>query len=193
MSLIRFAVLFILLAGLGPGLSALAEIELGRAGDTGDHEVADSQSAPGAICRFAVPLDWSIGEAWLHVRPPMMFAHDATPRNDEQLVGWRAVVLAQEPESGDWVPFVTGETQRAMASEIYLAPFESRGPETQFFLGYGAYRVRLELFWYERFGLEGEPRVAGQAEYEIEHYAIAVRHRAGLRQVGVQPRCQLQP
>lgn len=170
-----------------------AELGMGRFGEVGRHELTDSASAPGVICRFAPPLVWSIGETWLQVRPPMMSARDLTPGYDQQLVGWRAVILAPDRKSGEWTSLTAGEIQRAIATEIYLAPFESRARETQFFLGYGAYRVRMELFWYEGDPGAEKPRVAGRAEYEIEHYAIVVRHRTGMRQVGVSDICRFAP
>ena len=84
-----------------------------------------------------------------------------------------------------------GDTQRAVAAENRAARFDSRGEETQFFLGYGAYMINAELFWYERMGLDEEPRLAGQAEYQVGYYAIAVRDRGGTRPVGVSQACQL--
>ena len=166
---------------------------MGEVGEVGKHEVADSQSAPGAICRFAPPLVWSLGETWVHVRPPMMFANDVTSGPDRQLVGWRAVVLTRDRTTGAWEPIAIGKTQRALATEISYATFESRSEETQVFLGYGAYRVRIELFWYENAPVTSELRVAGKAAYEIEHYAIVVRHRQGMRQIGVSDECRFLP
>jgi hypothetical protein len=187
-------ILVVLLCALAAvaSLPDAAERELGHAGDFGVHELVDSPAASGAICRFAPPLVWSMGETWIQVRPPVIFARDATSLLDEQLVGWRAVILNQDRLTKGWSPIATGETQRAVATENVSAPFENRGPEPQFHLGYGADRVRLELFWNERLVLGGEPRLAGQAEYEVENYDIEVRHRTGLRQDGVSDACQVQ-
>jgi hypothetical protein len=173
-------------------LPVAAERELGHAGSIGVHALVDSLSAPGATCRFAPPLVWSIGETWIQVRPPVIFARDATALDDQQLVGWRAVILREDHASGKLTPVATGETQRALASEGVSAPFESRAPQSQFHLGYGAYHVRVELFWYERMSYGNEPRLVGQAEYDVEHFAIVVRHRTGVRQDGVSAMCQLQ-
>lgn len=184
-----------LLGGVAPGRGghdlARAAIELGHAGNIGAHGMTDFRDSPGATCRFAPPLAWSLGGTWLQVRPPVMFARDTTDRVDRQLVGWRAVVTAPDPATGAWLPVAEGETQRAVAAENLAAPFDGRGPETEFFLGYGTYRITADLFWYERMGPNGEPRLAGQAEYQIAHYAIAVRDRGGTRPVGVDAACQL--
>ncbi|MFN8591700.1 MAG: hypothetical protein U0031_09600 [Thermomicrobiales bacterium] len=168
-----------------------AGIELGQAGNTGGHGLTDSRESPGATCRFEVPLAWSLGETWLQVRPPVMFARDSTDRVDEQVVGWRAVIARWDRASGAWAPLVEGETQRTIAAENRAAVFDSRGPETQFFLGYGPYLVTLELFWYERMTGDGEPRLAGKVTYQIEHYAIAVRDRGETRPIGVASACSL--
>ena len=162
-----------------------------ESGKVGRHDVTDSASAPGVICRFAPPLNWSIGETWIQVRPPMMLARDVTAGHDRQLVGWRAVVLAQDRETGLWQPLREGPVQREMATDIFLANFESRGPETQFHVGYGAYRVRMELFWYESTTGSVSDQIVGRVVYEVEHYAIVVRHRAGMLQTGVGSTCQL--
>jgi hypothetical protein len=176
---------------MGVARPALAAFELGRAGNTGLHGLTDTPESPGATCRFAPPLSWSLGETWIQVRPPVMFAHDMTGRNDEQLVGWRAVVFVWDHASSAWKRLTEGKTQRAVAAENRAARFDGRGEETRFFLGYGAYVVNAELFWYERMGPDEEPRLAGQAEYQVGYYAIAVRDRGGTHPVGVNQTCQL--
>jgi hypothetical protein len=185
-----------LISGLAGGLirssPARAAIEIASAGNFGAHGMTDTSHSPGATCRFAPPLAWSLGETWVQVRPPVMFARDTTERFDEQLVGWRAVILSLDPASGGWQPIAEGETQRAVATEDLAALFDSRGPETEFFLPYGAYLVTAELFWYERMGAGEEPRLAGQAGYQVEHYAIAVRDRGGTHLLDVGARCQLE-
>lgn len=183
----------LILMWLSPGVvrPALAGTLIAEVGQVGRHDITDSDSAPGVICRFAPPLNWSLGETWLQVRPPMMLARDESAGHDRQLVGWRAIVLAQNRETGAWQPLIEGPVQREMATDIYLANFESRAPETQFHVGYGAYRVRMELFWYEGTTGSVSDRVAGRVAYEVEHYAIVVRHRAGMLQTGVDSTCQL--
>jgi hypothetical protein len=192
----RLAVLVVLLLALAPGASwsaPVAELELGHAGDIGGHGLTDTLESPGATCRFALPLVWSRGETWIQVRPPIIFARDASDRTDEQLVGWRAVVLTLDEASSAWREVTAGSTERAIAADNRSAPFDSRGPGTQFFVGYGAYLVTTDLFWYDRLTAGEEPRLAGQAEYQITNYAIAVRDRAGTHPLGVSVGCQLEP
>src|SRR3954469_11790959 len=176
---------------LKPSGSAMAAAELGQAGDIGGHGLTDSRESPGVTCRFAPPLDWSLGETWIQVRPPVMFARDVSDGVDEQQVGWRATVLAWDEDSQSWHKRAQGETQYAVATDNRAATFDSRGPETTFFLGYGAYQVTMQLFWYEGRGLDGEPRLAGQAEYQLQHYALAVRDRIGTEPLGVEKACEL--
>jgi hypothetical protein len=190
--LILCCCLAVAVGGAGHGAwPAQAAYELGRAGNTGLHGLTDTAESPGATCRFALPLSWSLGETWIQVRPPVMFARDTTERIDEQLVGWRAVISVWDPASGAFKPLVLGQTQRALAAENRAARFDSRGEETQFHVGYGSYIVLAELFWYERLGANEQPRLAGQVTYQIGYYAIAVRDRAGTRPVDVNQRCQL--
>ena len=168
-----------------------ADVELGHAGNVGGHGLTDTRESPGATCRFAPPLAWSLGETWIQVRPPVMFARDTTERTDHQLVGWRAVVSTWDRASDAWKLLVEGKTQRAVAAENRAAQFDSRGEETEFFLGYGTYLVTVDLFWYERMGPGEEPWLAGQAEYKVAHYAIAVRDRGGTRPINVNQACQI--
>lgn len=191
--IIEWLLAIVAASAMASGMPVAADVEVGRAGKVGQHALVDSPAAPGAICRFAPPLVWSIGETWIQVRPPVIFARDATTLADEQLVGWRAVILREDRVSGKLVPIATGETQRAIASEVASAPFASRAPASQFHLGYGAYRVRVELFWYEGLSAGNEPKLAGQAAYEVEYYTIVIRHRGGIRQDGVSNACLLAP
>ena len=171
--------------------SATAAFRLGRAGNIGGHGLTDSRESPGVTCRFAPPLDWSLGETWIQVRPPVMFARDISDGVDEQQVGWRATILAWDQDSQLWQERTQGETQYAVAADNRAATFDSRGPETTFFLGYGAYQATMQLFWYEGRGPDGEPRLAGQAEYQLQHYALAVRDRIGTQPLGVETACEL--
>jgi hypothetical protein len=187
------AVVFALGAGWAWPASVGAEIEIGHAGNIGRHGLIDSRVSPGATCRFAPPLVWSLGETWIQVRPPVIFAYDVSDRVDEQLVGWRAVVRTLDPASGAWRIVAEGETEQAIAADNRSAIFDYSGPGTQFFLAYGAYLVTTDLFWYDRRGPGEELRLAGQAEYQIEHYAIAVRDRADTHPLGVSSGCRLGP
>jgi hypothetical protein len=189
--IVRVLVFLPILLASGATDAVRAGIEMGHAGNIGGHGMTDTRESPGATCRFAPPLAWSLGETWLQVRPPLMVARDSTAGVDEQMVGWRATIAAWDDASGAWTPFLEGPTQRAVAAENRAALFDSRGPETHFHLGYGAFRVTVELFWYERLTGDGEPRVAGQVEYQIEYYAIAVRGRRETVPVGVNTACRI--
>src|SRR3954469_17116805 len=130
---IRYGSLVLLLALLAltlkPSGSAMAAAELGQAGDIGGHGLTDSRESPGATCRFAPPFAWSLGETWIQVRPPVMFARDVTDGVDEQLVGWRATIQVWDHASRTWQQLRQGEIQRAVAADNRAAIFDSRGPE----------------------------------------------------------------
>jgi hypothetical protein len=49
----------------------------------------------------------------------------------------------------------------------------------------------MELFWYEGTTGAVSDQVVGRVVYEVEHYAIVVRHRAGMLQTGVGTTCRL--
>ena len=57
---------------------ALADIELGHEGQTGRHRLADMHDSPGAVCDIVLPGRDSLGETWLRVNPPIMFARNRT-------------------------------------------------------------------------------------------------------------------
>jgi len=71
---------------------ALADTELGHEGQVGRHRLADIHDSPGAVCDVVLPGRDSLGETWLRVNPPIMFARNRTDDADEQFVGWRANV-----------------------------------------------------------------------------------------------------
>jgi hypothetical protein len=189
----RFLFLLLVLVTVTPAWvdSATAAFRLGRAGNIGGHGLTDSRESPGVTCRFAPPLDWSLGGTWIQVRPPVMFARDVSEGVDEQQVGWRATIVAWDRDSQTWQRRARGEIQYAVAADNRAANFDSRGPETTFFLGYGAYQVTMQLFWYEGRGPDGAPKLAGQAEYQLQHYALAVRDRIGTQPLGVETACEL--
>jgi len=85
---------------LGNGPIALADIELGHEGQVGRHRLADSHDSPGAVCDVVLPGRDSLGETWLRVNPPIMFARNRTGGTDEQFVSWRARVRALNEDTG---------------------------------------------------------------------------------------------
>ena len=81
---------------------ARADVKLGQSGLTGRHRLADMYDSPGAVCDVVLPGSDSLGETWLRVNPPVMFARDRTPSLDEQYVGWQATVSAMIEGRGAW-------------------------------------------------------------------------------------------
>jgi hypothetical protein len=69
-----------------------ADIEFGHEGLTGHHRLADLVDSPGAVCDIVLPGPDSLGETWIRVNPPVMFARDRTPGIDTQEIGWTAVI-----------------------------------------------------------------------------------------------------
>ena len=81
---------------------AQADFELGHEGLIGRHRLADMYDSPGAVCGIVLPGRDSLGETWLRVNPPIMFAINRTEAVDEQQVGWRATVSALNEGTGVW-------------------------------------------------------------------------------------------
>ena len=71
-------------------------------GSTGRHRLADMYDSPGAVCDIVLPGRDSLGETWLRVNPPIMFAINRTGGVDEQQIGWRATVSALNEDTGAW-------------------------------------------------------------------------------------------
>ena len=75
--------------------AAQADLELGHEGLIRRHRLADMYDSPGAVCCIVLPGRDSLGETWLRVNPPIMFAQRPhATAVDEQQVGWRATVSA---------------------------------------------------------------------------------------------------
>ena len=171
----------------------VAAIELGHAGNIGAHGMTDFRDSPGATCRFALPLAWSRGETWIQVRPPVMFARTRpTASIASSWVGGPSS-LTPDHATGAWLR--RGDRAKPSAPSRRTtgrAPFDGRGPGTALLsrLRNLSRHSRSLLVRPDRTAGE-EPRLAGQAEYQIANYAIAVRDRGGTQPVGVDPGCQL--
>ena len=50
----------------------------GHDGLVGRHRLADMYDSPGAVCDIVLPGRDSLGETWLRVNPPIMFAINRT-------------------------------------------------------------------------------------------------------------------
>ena len=152
---------------------ARADTELGHEGQTGRHRLADIHDSPGAVCDVVLPGRDSLGETWLRVNPPIMFARNRTDDTDEQFVGWRANVSALDEETGDWRVVRRSETPRALASDQLASYFDGQGWLAQFPLSRATYSVSVEMIWYDP---HDPHRIEGRATHEIEHFMVVLRH-----------------
>lgn len=169
----RLAALIVGALLLGSGPIALADTELGHEGLTGRHRLADMYDSPGAVCDVVLPGRDSLGETWLRVNPPIMFARDRTAALDEQPVGWRATVSALHEETGAWRVVKHSATTRAIASDDLASYFNGQGWLAGFPLSRATYGVTVEMLWYDP---ADSHRVEGKATHEIEHFAVILRH-----------------
>jgi hypothetical protein len=152
---------------------ALADIELGHNGRTGRHRLADMYDSPGAVCDVVLPGRDSLGETWLRVNPPIMFAINRSDGVDEQQVGWRATVSALNEGTGAWRVVRRSAMTRTMATDQLASYFNGQGWLAGFPLTRATYSVSVELVWYD----PGDPRrIEGRATHAIEHFLIVLRH-----------------
>ena len=165
--------LFLCALLLAPPYAARADIELGHEGEVGRHRLADMYDSPGAVCDIVLPGRDSLGETWLRVNPPVMFARNRTDAVDEQMVGWNASVSALNEETGAWRIVRRSETARELASDDLASYFSGQGWLAEFPLSRATYSVSLEMIWYDP---DDAGRVAGRANHVIEHFTILMRH-----------------
>ncbi|HLL50832.1 MAG TPA: hypothetical protein VK356_09210 [Thermomicrobiales bacterium] len=152
---------------------ALADTELGHEGQTGRHRLADIHDSPGAVCDIVLPGRDSLGETWLRVNPPIMFARNRTDDTDQQFVGWRAAVSALDEETGNWRVVRRSETPRALASDQLASYFDGQGWLAKFPLSRATYSVSVEMIWYDP---HDPHRIEGRATHEIEYFMVVLRH-----------------
>jgi hypothetical protein len=158
---------------LGSASVARADIELGHEGNTGRHRLADMYDSPGAVCDIVLPGRGSLGETWLRVNPPVMFARDRTPGLDEQVVGWRVSISALNEATGAWRVVRKSDTTRAMASDDLASYFNGQGWLAAFPLGRATYAATVEMLWYDPTDAD---RLDGKATHAVEHYSVVLRH-----------------
>ena len=152
---------------------ALADIELGHDGLTGRHRLADMYDSPGAVCDIVLPGRDSLGETWLRVNPPIMFAINRTEGVDEQQVGWRATVSALNEGTGVWRVVRRSAMTRMTATDQLASYFNGQGWLAAFPLARATYSVSVEMVWYDP---EDPRRIEGRATHAIEHFSILLRH-----------------
>jgi hypothetical protein len=158
---------------LGNGPIALADIELGHEGQVGRHRLADIHDSPGAVCDVVLPGRDSLGETWLRVNPPIMFARNRTAGTDEQFVSWRASVRALNEDTGVWRVVRRSGMPRALASDQLASYFNGEGWLAEFPLSRATYSVSVEMIWYDP---HDPHRVEGRATHEIEHFTMVLRY-----------------
>jgi hypothetical protein len=152
---------------------ARADIELGHDGLTGRHLLADMYDSPGAVCDIVLPGRDSLGETWLRVNPPIMFAINRTDGVDEQQVGWRATVSALNEGTGAWRVVRRSAMTRTMATDELASYFNGQGWLAGFPLARSTYSVSVEMVWFDP---EDPRQIEGRATHAVEHFSIVLRH-----------------
>ena len=166
-------VLLLVAAGLlAQAPVALADIELGHEGEVGRHRLADMYDSPGAVCDIVLPGRASLGETWLRVNPPVMFARNRSDAVDEQMVGWNASVSALNEETGAWRIVRQSGTARELASDDLASYFSGQGWLAEFPLSRATYSVSVKMLWYDPHDAD---RVEGRATHALEHFTILLR------------------
>ena len=164
----------VLVASLFAGVPVTqADIELGHEGLTGRHRLADLYDSPGAVCDIVLPGRDSLGETWLRVNPPIMFAINRTDGVDEQQVGWRATVSALNEGTGAWRVVRRSAMTRTMATDKLASYFNGQGWLAGFPLARATYSVSVEMVWFDP---ENPRQVEGRATHVIEHFSVVLRH-----------------
>ncbi len=158
---------------IGNGPVALADAELGHEGKTGRHRLADIHDSPGAVCDVVLPGRDSLGETWLRVNPPIMFAVNRTDVVDEQQVGWRATVSALNEATGVWRVVRRSGMTRTIATDKLASYFNGQGWLAGFPLARATYSVTVEMVWYDP---DDPRRIQGRATHEVEYFSILLRH-----------------
>jgi hypothetical protein len=82
---------------LAPG-AALADVDVFTRGTVGAHDVDDTPERGGAVCRYSGDGPYHL--ASVKIRPPDVYAIDATAGRDAGRVGWRAMADSSDPNTG---------------------------------------------------------------------------------------------
>ena len=152
---------------------ALADTEQGHDGLVGRHRLADMYDSPGAVCDIVLPGRDSLGETWLRVNPPIMFAINRTGGVDEQQIGWRATVSTLNEDTGAWRVVRRSGMTRTTATDQLASYFNGQGWLAGFPLTRETYAVSVEMVWYDP---DDPRRIEGRATHAIEHFMIVLRH-----------------
>lgn len=159
----------------GP-LAGHADTEIEHSGETGRHRLADIYDSPGAVCDIVLPGKDSLGETWLRVNPPIMFAHDRTAAVDYQDVGWRAFVYVVDPDTNERRLVRQGEIARDHASDNLASYFSGQGWLAEFpvYVSRATYEVEVEMLWYDP---DDPSRIDGRAVHGVEYFLMVLRHQ----------------
>ena len=162
----------VLLLALAAAVPVQADTELGDTGTTGFHALRDSESKPGATCRYKgiypSPGGYSYeGKLkWIDVRPPKMKAISG-----QQEVGWRFMVERLDISTTDWMVTYKSPIQRGTTTTNTNASFSKMGINVRVPTSGNdedptyEYRVTVKMFWYTANG-----RVQGTSTHLVDWY-----------------------
>ncbi len=151
---------------LGPG-TAVADTPISSSGTVGAHHLNDTRARPGVRCLYQDGAGGGDEDLYLlTVRPPVIFAANATRRRDSQLVGWRAIVQRKDPGSARFVTVQQSGLHTAWAWDDTAAVLYARDVAVTSQYG-SSFRVRILMFWYSPAGGGG---TTGTATSEVDWY-----------------------
>ena len=129
---------------LAPGL-ALAEVQLFTRGTVGEHVVWDTPKHGGAVCRYSGDGPYHLKS--VKIRPPDVYAIDATAGRDAGRVGWRVMADSSDPNTGATLVFQSGvvratafDDQPASFRPIVASVFDQSIYKHRFFVKINWYR-----------------------------------------------------
>lgn len=160
--------------------TAQADTELFHSGETGRHRLADIYDSPGAVCDIVLPGKDSLGETWIRVNPPIMFARDRTEDVDSQDIGWRAIVYAVDPDTEERRMVRQSAINRDSASDNLASYFSGQGWLAEFPMSVSraTYEVEVEMIWYAP---DDPQRIEGRAVHGVEYFMMVLRHHGEAR------------
>lgn len=150
-----------------------ADTELDHSGATGRHRLADIYDSPGAVCDIVLPGKDSLGETWIRVNPPIMFARDRTQDVDSQEIGWRAYVYALDPDTNERRLVRQSAIMRDTASDNLASYFSGEGWLAPFPVSRATYEAEVEMLWYAP---DNPQRIEGRAVHGVEYFVMVLRH-----------------
>ena len=151
--------------------SALADTPLTHTGVHGVHGLIDSRENPAATCHY----DSSFQLTKVVVRAPIVYARNTGPGTQHGTVGWRFRV--QWSSGLGFSNVKTTSIVKGSATDSSPAAFTKRAvtfsnpAEVE-------YRVRVDMFWYDRHGKQ-----IGRATHAPDWYGwVATSHGSGIEE-----------